>query len=221
MRRCESIDPKLAPFLPLLETITTQFAPYCEAVLHDLSNLDSSLIAICGNVTNRPLGAPITDYVLRLLKKHGDNVRDSYVYFATSKDGKRLKSSTTFIRNSVGHVIGCFCINFCIEAILFSSEAIKDLCSIPGTVESTVSQEQFASDISEVVRGILDEIMKHQTIPPSHMEKSDKIAIVKQLDDKGLFLVKGTIDLVASQLDISKFTLYGYLEEIKKSRGLC
>jgi len=59
--------------------------------------------------------------------------------------------------------------------------------------------------------------LKRQTIPPSRMEKSDKIEIVKELDERGLFMVKGAIDLVASRLDISKFTLYGYLEEIKKT----
>ena len=219
MKQCEFVNPKLAPFLPIVEAIATQFAPYCEAVLHDLSNLDSSLVAISGNVTNRPLGAPITDYVLRLLKQYGDNVEDSYHYFTTTtKGGKKLKSSTTFIRDTDRHVVGCFCINFCIETLLFSSEAIKDLCTIQGNLENTETQEQFVNDVGEVVKAICDEVLKRQTIPPSRMEKSDKIEIVKELDERGLFMVKGAIDLVASRLDISKFTLYGYLEEIKKTR---
>lgn len=216
MKQCESINPKLAPFLPLLETIATQFAPYCEAVLHDLSNLDSSLVAISGNLTNRPLGAPITDYVLRLLKEYGDNVKDNYVYLTTTRDGKRLKSSTTFIRDPEGHVIGCFCINFCVETFLFYSDAIKEFCSIPNMGDTIEPSEQFTQDISETVKLMLDEVLRRRGIPPSRMEKPDKIEIVKELDDKGLFLVKGAIDLVASQLDISKFTLYGYLDEIKK-----
>jgi len=78
------------------------------------------------------------------------------------------------------------------------------------------ASEQFTNDISETVRLMLDEVLRRQGIPPSRMEKPDKMEIVKQLDDKGLFLVKGAIDLVASQLGISKFTLYGYLDEIKK-----
>ena len=216
MKRCESINPKLVPFLSLAETIGTQFAPYCEAVIHDLSNLDSSLVAISGNVTNRPLGAPITDYVLRLLKEYGDDVNDNYIYFASTKDGKRLKSSTTFIRDQEGHVIGCFCINFCIEALLFYNDAIKEFCSILNMNDTPEASEQFTNDISETVRLMLDEVLRRQGIPPSRMEKPDKMEIVKQLDDKGLFLVKGAIDLVASQLGISKFTLYGYLDEIKK-----
>lgn len=219
MKRCESINSKLVPFLPLVETIATQFAPYCEAVLHDLSNLDSSLVAISGNVTNRPLGAPITDYVLRLLKEYGDNVNDNYIYFTSTRDGKRLKSSTTFIRDQEGHVIGCLCINFCIETFLFYHDAIKEFCSIPNMGDTPEASEQFTNDISETVRLMLDEALRRIGIPPSRMGKSDKLEIVKELDDKGLFLVKGAIDLVASQLDISKFTLYGYLDEIKKSKN--
>lgn len=217
MKRCDSINSKLVPFLPLLETIATQFAPYCEAVLHDLSNLDRSLVAISGNVTNRPLEAPITDYVLRLLKEYGDNVNDNYIYFTSTRDGKRLKSSTTFIRDQEGHVIGCFCINFCIETFLFYNDAIKEICSIPNIHDTPEPSEQFTNDISETVRLMLDECLRRQGIPPSRMGKSDKLEIVKELDDKGLFLVKGAIDLVASQLEISKFTLYGYLDEIKKA----
>ncbi|WP_286974568.1 helix-turn-helix transcriptional regulator [Acetomicrobium sp. UBA5826] len=214
----ESIDSRLAVFLPLVETIANQFSPYCESVLHDLRKLDNSLVAISGNVTNRTLGAPITDFVLRMLKQYGDNVNNSYHYLATTKDGRRLKSSTTFIRDNKGHVIGCFCINFCIEAFLVSSDVIKDICSIRDPAPEGENLEQFANDVSEVVKLILEDVLKRQTLQPLRMEKSDKMDIVEELDSRGLFLVKGAINLVASKLEISKFTLYGYLDEIKKAK---
>ncbi|MDD4365685.1 MAG: PAS domain-containing protein [Synergistales bacterium] len=217
MKRLDSIDPFLAPFVPVVETVASQFGANCEVALHDLRHPQSSLIAISGFLTDRPLGAPITNYVLNLIKRHGDDVADSYHYGTTTKDGKQLKSSTTFIRDGEGHVIGCLCINFCIEAFLFSAEALKEFCAVPCGEENDEPREQFSSDVTEVVGTILEETLRRHAMPPSRMEKPDKMAIVEELDNRGLFLVKGAIDLVASRLEISKFTLYGYLDQIKKS----
>lgn len=37
------------------------------------------------------------------------------------------------------------------------------------------------------------------------------------MDDKGVFLIKGAIDKVAERLNISKVTVYSYLDKIKKT----
>ncbi len=39
--------------------------------------------------------------------------------------------------------------------------------------------------------------------------------MVKFLDEKGIFRVKGTIEMVADVLKVSKFTIYSYLDHIK------
>jgi predicted transcriptional regulator YheO len=38
---------------------------------------------------------------------------------------------------------------------------------------------------------------------------------VSFLNEKGLFLIKGAIDELASSLKVSKVTIYGYLDELK------
>lgn len=35
------------------------------------------------------------------------------------------------------------------------------------------------------------------------------------MDEKAVFLVKGAIDKVAESLDLSKVTIYSYLDEVK------
>jgi predicted transcriptional regulator YheO len=46
------------------------------------------------------------------------------------------------------------------------------------------------------------------------MSKEDKIKVVEFLDKKGAFLITKSGDKVCRYLDISKFTLYNYLDEI-------
>ena len=38
------------------------------------------------------------------------------------------------------------------------------------------------------------------------------------MDEKGIFLVKGAMDKVASMMGVSKVTIYSYLDEVKGKR---
>jgi len=40
--------------------------------------------------------------------------------------------------------------------------------------------------------------------------------MIRFMEQKGIFLIKGTIDRVAEKLKISKVTVYSYLDEIKE-----
>ena len=210
----KDIDPFFSPFTRVAETIVLQFGANCEAALHDLRKPQASLIAISGQLTKREIGAPITDYVLSLLHKHGDGVEDFYIYKSSTADGKELKSSTTFLRNSDGHVVGCLCINFCIDSFAKFARVAEDFCSIKEVPENRY--EHYSRDIAEMVENILETVLRQKNYGILEMSRLEKLEIVKELELKGLFLVKGSIDMVAKKLDISKYTLYSYIEEIKK-----
>ena len=49
------------------DAVIKTFGRSCEVSVHDLSNLNKSLIYIAGNVTKREPGAPITDMALKAL----------------------------------------------------------------------------------------------------------------------------------------------------------
>ena len=42
------------------------------------------------------------------------------------------------------------------------------------------------------------------------------MAVVRYLDEKGVFLIKKSAERVAEFLDISRFTVYNYLNEVKE-----
>lgn len=50
------------------------------------------------------------------------------------------------------------------------------------------------------------------------IEKQEKLQMVHFLDRKGVFLIKGALEKVAAELNISKVTLYSYLDEIRRSQ---
>jgi predicted transcriptional regulator YheO len=49
----------------------------------------------------------------------------------------------------------------------------------------------------------------------SYLGKSDKLALIADLDRKGVFLVKGAVNIVAKRMNVSKFSIYNYLDEIR------
>ena len=48
--------------------------------------------------------------------------------------------------------------------------------------------------------------------------RDDKVALIRFMDQKGLFLIKGTVEKVAKRMGISKVTVYSYLDEIKEEK---
>ena len=47
------------------------------------------------------------------------------------------------------------------------------------------------------------------------MERADKQATVRRLDEQGAFLLRGAVDDVASRMGVSRVTLYTYLNTIQ------
>ncbi|GFN22325.1 helix-turn-helix transcriptional regulator [Thermanaeromonas sp. C210] len=218
----DKIHPLLQAIIPLARGIAATFGRYCEVVLHDLKNPSSSLVFKAGSVTNRDIGAPVTNLVLEALRQHGDGARDLIGYPSRTKDGKILKSSTIFIRDHNERIIGCMCINFDLTQFRLAGNILQEFCRMEDLAEAGFgrTQEQFARDINEVVDSVVESVLQEMGKPVAVMTKEDKVKVVGILDDRGIFLVKGAVDVVAQVLAVSKYTIYNYLEEVRALKGM-
>lgn len=204
----------LAQYIPLINGLVETFDPFCEIALHDLEKPENSLIYLNGSITGRKIGSPITDLVLKEFKKYGDAVHDIIGYGVATKDGKQFKSSTIFIRDENEKVVGCFCINFEITHFSLAKGMLEKLCS---TKEKQVN-EYFALDISETIERIISETIETTGKPAKLMTKEEKIKVISNLDEKGVFLVKGAVDDAGRALAVSKYTIYNYIEEARANQ---
>lgn len=200
----------------LATAVQHTFGQCCEAVVHDFSNLDSSLIFMAGNVTGRTTGAPITDMVLKELRRDGDGVRDTHGYRTTSRDGRVLKSSSIYLRDDLGRVIGCMCINVDITGFLNTLSLLEELTTIEKIQEDERS-ETFATSVVETVGSMVEEAIASRGKQAPDMSKQEKVQLVEHLERQGVFLIKGSVGEVASYLGVSKFTVYNYLQEVRNN----
>lgn len=212
------IHPKLQGLIPIAKGIAETFGKYCEVAVHDLRNPETSLIYVAGSITNRKKGAPITNVVLENIRKYGHECRDLIGYKNVTKDGRLLKSSTIFTRDSDGKIIGCLCINYDITELLIHKGHIEEFTSFGEEFQTSNESELFASDITEVLDAMINQVINNIGIPVAMMQKEDKIQVVRELDLKGVFMIKGAVDKVAVMLGVSRYTIYNYLEEDRSNR---
>ncbi|WP_408011272.1 transcriptional regulator [Pseudalkalibacillus sp. A8] len=212
----ENISPRLKPYIPIAITLVKQFGSNLEVVIHDLTQPHQSVVAIIGNVTDRELYAPTTNYVLKLLKNPGE---ESNVYKTTTMDGKELKSSTTIIKDDNNFIVGCFCINFLIEGFSSTIKTLTELFLSPEEKEETThNYEKFNNTIHDVVNSILEEVIEDRNANFDKISREQKIDIIRELNERGLFLVKGAVEIIAEKFGTSKYTIYNYLDKVKDSK---
>lgn len=210
----------LKMFEPLVDALAETFGRNCEVVLHDLSKPDQSIIKIANNhLTGRDVGSPVTDFVLNLFNK-GNSKKDYFVGYSTkTKKGMELKSTTIFIRDMKNHIIGALCINLDITPYLTAKNVLDQMCQMPLHKDINIanaSSEKFATNTDTLINELLDQSIKKIGKPIFHMDKQDKLQIIEDLKEKGIFLIKGSTKKVSNGLNVSLPTIYKYLEEIQK-----
>lgn len=206
-------DAALAFLRQVVAGLSALMGSRCEIVLHDLRYPESSIIAIeHGDITGRKVGDPSTNLGLPVLKDpYGDY--DRYNYRSRAPSGRPLKSSSMYFKDAEGRVFAALCVNWDIAALSASADLLSELT---GTTEDI--EEDFASNVRELVSHLVDQAVASVKIPVDRMDKEDKLRVMEALDEKGVFTVKRALDWVAHVLGISRATAYAYLSAIQAKR---
>lgn len=209
--------PLLKSLIPVVKTIAKMFGKNCEVVLHDFTTPQNSIIAIeNGYITGRKIGDPITDFALSSWRQggFGDTKEDKVINYKTkTKDGRILKSSSVFIRDEKENIVGCLCINYDMTGYLMFEKTMKEFCTLNEL--NGEKEETFIKDVDEILDSIINKAIEEIQKPVSLMQKEDNLRVVEIVDEKGGFMIKGAVDQLAHKLNVSRFTIYNYLDEIK------
>ena len=199
----------------LARGLAAQFGSNCEIVIHDLesNDVEHSIVAIeNGYITGRKLGDGPSHIVLESLQNGAKHTHDKLAYLTKTKDGKILKSSTIYIRNSRGNVTSIFSINYDITNIMMMHQEL-------GEFMMTRDKEQTEPEKIINVNNVLDELIEQSVQqvgkPVALMSKDDKVRAIRFLNESGAFLVTKSTDKVAKYFGISKYTLYSYIDANK------
>lgn len=201
-------------YIPTADMIAGMFGPSCEVVVHDLTQPETSVVYVAnGNVTGRRIGQSFDHLVRQVLLSQNFSDDKLVNYFFSTEHGQRIKSSSALIRDPAGTVIGMLCINYDVTALTNLNGLLS---SFLADSESVPPQAQEVPDnIQAILMDLIGKIIGARDL--SSLSRKELIEIIGFMDQKGIFLVKGSIDKVAQQLGVSRVTVYSYLDEARKN----
>ena len=214
-----SPDEIIESYLPMVDFIANVYGKNCEVILHDLRKLENSIIAIRNNqVTGRNVNDTITDFALDIIsqeKYKNENFICNYTG-KTNDGGKDIRASTYFIRDEEGTLIGMLCINIEVTALINARRVIDDFI-LDGERVEIKEQENFNLSINDHVSSLIIQTLAEFETAPLRMTMEEKKQVVKNLESKGVFLLKGVVNEVAKSLKVSEQTVYRYIKELEKN----
>ena len=198
----------------LADAIVAMFGRSCEACVHDLTSLHSSLVYIRGEVTHRLPGAPATDLLVKMINSSKET-GDVHTYCTTSNEGRSLKSTTTLIRDGEGRAIAAFCINFDTTEFYNAGQAL--LPFLRPDIGAPPSTETFAHSAGETMEALFHNAVRGMGKHPTTMNVDEKKRLIAMLEGDGLFQLKGAVEHVAKMMGITRFTVYNYLKRVRST----
>ena len=222
----------LQQFSKLTEFLGRALGPDYEVALHDLSDKDCSIVAIANNhISGREIGAPLTNVALKIIADRSYLTSDYRVHYrGVSADGKMLRSSTFFLKDEAGALIGMLCINFDDSRYKAISDSILGLCHPDAFVETNFlfdEQRLAAQTLPEepesfqhTPRGVagseVANVLRDLNVAADRLTQDEKMEVVGVLESRGVFLLKGAVKDVAEALCCSPASVYRYLSKLRK-----
>lgn len=211
--------------LPFLNTVINGMAKHfgmtSEFVVHDYSGgHDSTIVSIVnGDVTGRRIGDSTMQVELKIMP--GEHVLNEsndgiFNYKTQTHDGRILKSSTIYIRDGSGNVIGSICINSDVTQLQQAKFYIEKFIGLPQE-RSADPDMVFVGGVDDLLISLIHESINSVGVPISAMTREQKIAGIRYLKEKGAFKIQKASDVIARYYDVSKFTVYNYLDEVRYS----
>lgn len=215
------LHPHLRPYVQVVRGLAAILGDDCEILLYDVSMLEHSIVAcVNGHVTGRELGSPMTGYGLQLLNT-ADRYRNGvHIYMARANNGVLIKCGVIFLRDERDKLIGLLCLHIDTAKAQVAKKLIDQFFTAASDGENSEPINEFYGlEIEDVFKNTLLEVKIASGKPLYALSKGEKKEIVRSLLDRGFFMMKGSVDFLAKEMQNSKFTIYAYMREVQKIRG--
>lgn len=180
------------------------FAPFCEVVLHDLTDPKHAIVAIHNNLSGRKIGQPATELGLaRIADPNYAQVISNYANaFA---DGRQAKSTSIGIKDASGTYVAALCLN--VDLTLFQGllSAIGQFVSVDA---QNAPRESLNPASAEAIRARIDQFAARRATTPRALNAEDRRLLLRELKDSGCMEVRRSSEIVAAHLGISRATVY-------------
>lgn len=188
----------------------------CEIVVHDLSgDLNHTIVYIVnGEVSGRKVGGCPTNLFFERLNNLEEDSEEFKDYYTTTADGRVIRSCTTFIYDG-DKIVGAVCVNIDISDVLKMAETLQPIIGKAATEEREMINEHFVKNVQDLLDVYLADAEALIGKPGTQMNRQEKLVALAYLDQRGVFQISKAHVRLCEFFDISKYTLYNYLDAIR------
>ena len=216
----ESISENQELIQKFMDLLEHHLGESCEVILHDYSKgpMHSIVDIRNGHVTGRSVGGCTTNIGFEILKGTVE-AKDEFNYLSYASNGKILRSSSIYFKNSEGKPIGSVCVNLDItQSIQFEKFLNQYNHSEPSENEAGDPKEFFTENVNDLLDTLIERTARKFGQAPQTLSKEEKIQFIAELEAKDVFIITNSSKRICSLLGISKYTFYNYLDIVRKQR---
>ncbi|MFI7107632.1 transcriptional regulator [Nonomuraea sp. NPDC050227] len=203
-------DERVRLWSPVCEAVAALLAPYAEVVLHDVRG--DRVLGVWNPMSGRGPGAPSLLGELDRLDPSPNGVYGPYEKLLA--DGRRLSSVSAVLRDPGGEPSAVLCVNLD-RTPLEQAAALLAAFAAPSAPRP---EALFEQDWTERVQQIVGAYVREHGRPVERLTREDRLAVLAELDQAGVFTVRRAPSVVAGALRTSRSTLYALLAELRRSR---
>lgn len=209
----------LAQYKPIVKFLAKFLGKDAQVVLFD-TKLETIICVENQFNKERNVGDPIRNIERKFLDEKIYEKKDYAMnYRAFIDENQKLRSATLFIKDENQELQGMLTINYRVTELIDVREKLDRIIngSLFQDADEADQEEQYFESFENPVDGfmnrVVNNIMAEYTAPAERLSPMEKKEITKKLDNKGIFLIKGSIGHVASVLNTSEVTIYRYLSQ--------
>ncbi len=205
-------------YIPLMKFLSSFLGKHTEIVLYDTQEI----VHIENPFDHfRQAGDKLGDAELKFIhEKLYEKMDDVTNYRSLSRDTQKLRSATYFIKDDNQKLLGMLTINSSVNHLVDMRESIDVLINGFDRKESSRGLhephffEVFNSSFEDLMTSSIKEMVNKYDVPPERLTLEEKMHIIKALEKRGVFLIKGSVVEVAKALNSSEATIYRYLSRL-------
>jgi len=204
-------------FSAFMRNLAQFFEGKGEVVLHDFrEEFAHSVVEIAGPLSGRKVGDNTSDSFIEMILTNSEGLEANPVYFSRNEKGAVFKTCSTLIRDDQGKIIGAVCINYDVSDLILAQNAIFQAVRYTTEAEGkSLDDVMLAMDVDSLMQHYIA-MAEHLIGKPSQlMSKEEKVRALAYLDSKGVFKIHKAGIILCDIFQISKYTLYSYLDEAK------
>ncbi len=206
-------DP-LARYKPIADAVAQLFHPNVEVVIHDIRT--DSVYHIANPVSKRKPGdISLLELESRDLET-GENVIGPYE--KAGEKGQRVRAVTAVLRDDDESAVGLMCINLDYSLYEPALTLLESLIRPPS--EDAPPEILFQNDWRDRIRLEIRSFLETNKLNLDTITPDNRREMMAQLDQKGLFFAKKSIEQIAGILGISRATAYNDLSAARKSNKI-